>query len=314
VYVPRQLAIWRWTRGAWSFVDSTGPILRGPPRAAYDTKRSVLVVPVVDDSTSRVWEWNGRAWRSIAAPGPPKRTRHAVAFHGAMSRVVLVGGRGEPSREMLGDAWSWDGARWSALPSGPGAPGPRASASLVFDPVSSRLLLFGGVAPGRGPVSDLWLRTGTTWTEWTAPAEPNPSRVEPAFTTRGAFVGISVADIEASVGWYSQKLGLAVVMRPPKVEKSTAVILEGGGLIVELMHHEDAVPLSRAAPAINRNYIVHGIFKAGIVVDDFDKTIATLRARGVQIAIGPFPATAEQRANAIIRDNAGNYIQFFGAR
>jgi hypothetical protein len=72
--------------------------------------------------------------------------------------------------------------------------------------------------------------------------------------------------------------------------------------------------LSTAAPAMTRNYLVHGIFKAGIVVDDFDRTIAQLRARGVQIAIGPFPATAQQPANAIIRDNAGNFIQFFGAR
>ena len=69
-----------------------------------------------------------------------------------------------------------------------------------------------------------------------------------------------------------------------------------------------------AAPAITRNYLVHGISKAGIVVQDFDKTIANLKARGIPIVIVPFPATAEQRANAIIRDNAGNYIQFFGAR
>jgi len=53
-----------------------------------------------------------------------------------------------------------------------------------------------------------------------------------------------------------------------------------------LMHNEDAVPLSQAAPAITRNYLVHGIFKAGVVVQDFDKTIATLRARGVQFRFG----------------------------
>ena len=137
----------------------------------------------------------------------------------------------------------------------------------------------------------------------------------PAFTTaKGAFLGVSVGDLEASVRWYSEKLGLRVVMRPPKIEKSTAVILEGGGLIVELMHHDDAVPLATAAPSVTRNYMVHGIFKAGVIVADFDKAIAELRARGVPIAIGPFAATAEQRANAIIRDNAGNFIQLFGAR
>ena len=137
----------------------------------------------------------------------------------------------------------------------------------------------------------------------------------PAFTTaKGAFLGVSVGDLEASVRWYSEKLGLRVVMRPPKIEKSTAVILEGGGLIVELMQHDDAVPLATAAPSVSRNYMVHGIFKAGVIVEDFDKAIAELRARGVPIAIGPFAATAEQRANAIIRDNAGNFIQLFGAR
>jgi methylmalonyl-CoA/ethylmalonyl-CoA epimerase len=133
------------------------------------------------------------------------------------------------------------------------------------------------------------------------------------FTTRGAFIGVSVADMDASVAWYTDKLGLTVVKRHPRVERSEAVVLEGGGLVVELMKHDDAVPLVKAAPAITRNYLVHGIFKAGIVVDDFDTTITRLKARGVQIAIGPFPATKEQRANAIIRDNAGNFIQFFGA-
>ena len=114
--------------------------------------------------------------------------------------------------------------------------------------------------------------------------------------------------------WWSEKMALQVVMRPPKVEKSTAVILEGGGLIVELVHHEEAVPLATAAPSITRNYLVHGVFKAGVVVDDFDRTIERLRSRGIPIAMGPFPGTADQRANAIIRDNAGNYIQFFGEK
>ena len=146
------------------------------------------------------------------------------------------------------------------------------------------------------------------------PARPAQTPPAKPFTTRGAFIGLSVADMDASVAWYTEKLGLTVVLRPPAVDKSTAVILEGGGLIVELMKHNDAVPLGTAAPAISRNYLVHGIFKAGLVVDDFDKTIAQLKARGVAIAIGPFQATREQRANAIIRDHAGNFIQFFGAR
>ena len=45
---------------------------------------------------------------------------------------------------------------------------------------------------------------------------------------------------------------------------------------------------------------------------DFDRTIAAIRARGIEIAFGPYPKSATQRANAIIRDNAGNLIQFLG--
>jgi len=141
-----------------------------------------------------------------------------------------------------------------------------------------------------------------------------PASSEPPFTTKGAFFGLSVADVEASVKWYSEKLGMKVVLRPPKIAGATAVVLEGGGLIVELLERDDAMPLAKAAPSIAQNYRVHGFFKAGVIVDDFDATLARLKARGVQVAMGPFPKTAEQRANVIVRDNSGNLIQFFGPR
>ena len=141
-----------------------------------------------------------------------------------------------------------------------------------------------------------------------------PGRVEPAFSTKGAFFGLSVADAEASVRWYSEKFGMTVVLRPPKFQGSTAVVLEGGGLIVELLQRDDAMPLGKAAPSVDANYKVHGFFKAGIVVDDFEATVARLTARGVAIAMGPFPKTPEQRANVIVRDNSGNLIQVIGPR
>jgi catechol 2,3-dioxygenase-like lactoylglutathione lyase family enzyme len=140
----------------------------------------------------------------------------------------------------------------------------------------------------------------------------NRLQAQPVFTTRGAFVALSVADLEASTKWYSEKLGLTVVMRPPKQDKSSVAVLEGNGLIVELLQRDDAAPLRQVAPSLEASYQVHGIFKAGLIVDDFDKTLAVLRSRGVEIAIGPFPATATQRANVIVKDNAGNLLQFFG--
>ena len=128
----------------------------------------------------------------------------------------------------------------------------------------------------------------------------------PVITASGAFFALSVADMTASAQWYTDKLGLKIVMQTPKQEKYAVTVLAGGGLIVELIQLDDATP------AVKDPLFVHGIFKAGVIVDDFDKTVAMLKARHVEIAFGPFPKRADQRANVIVKDNAGNLIQFFG--
>jgi catechol 2,3-dioxygenase-like lactoylglutathione lyase family enzyme len=128
----------------------------------------------------------------------------------------------------------------------------------------------------------------------------------PVLTATGAFFALSVADLKASTQWYAEKLGLKVVMQTPKQDHAAVTVLEGGGLIVELIQHDDA------APAGNDRVLVHGMFKAGVIVDDFDQTVAALKARHVEIAFGPYPKKPNQRANVIVKDNAGNLIQFFG--
>jgi catechol 2,3-dioxygenase-like lactoylglutathione lyase family enzyme len=157
------------------------------------------------------------------------------------------------------------------------------------------------------------IAAGATLAALTAPLRAD-AQSRTVFETRGAFLALSVADLDASTRWYSEKFGLSIVMRPPKQDKSAVTVLEGGGLIVELLQRDDATPLRQAAPTATASYLVHGFFKAGVIVDDLNATITALRARGVEIAMGPFPASKEQRANAIVRDNAGNLIQFFGAR
>ena len=125
-------------------------------------------------------------------------------------------------------------------------------------------------------------------------------------STGGAFFALSVADIDASAKWYGEKLGLTVVMQQPKQDKASVIVLEGGGLTVELVQHDDAITSPKEGP------LVVGIFKVGLVVDDLAKTLATLKARGVPTFLGPYPARGSTRSNAIIKDNAGNLIQFFG--
>jgi lactoylglutathione lyase/glyoxylase I family protein len=128
---------------------------------------------------------------------------------------------------------------------------------------------------------------------------------------RGAFFAVAVADLDASTRWYTEKLGLSVVSRFPPTATASGALLAGGGLEVELIMNTrtatQPAPRDTAGKEIDR-----GFFKAGVRVANFDRTIDELRRRGVTIVIGPFPPRKDQRANAIICDNAGNLIQFFG--
>src|SRR5688500_14681110 len=103
----------------------------------------------------------------------------------------------------------------------------------------------------------------------------------PLLKSTGAVSGLAVPDHDASARWYADKLGRRVVLDPPAHEGVKARVLEGGGLIVELIHNPKAVPLRTAAPAITHTTLVHGMFKAGVIVDDYEQTLAALPARGV---------------------------------
>ena len=133
---------------------------------------------------------------------------------------------------------------------------------------------------------------------------------EPPFTATGGFFALSVADLAASTRWYSEKLGLRVVMEVPRQNGSAVTVLEGGGLTVELVQLDQAQPMNRGAPSVQGEMYLHGVFKAGLIVENFERTVEQLRARGITIAFGPFPARENQRANLIIRDGEGNLIQF----
>ena len=148
-----------------------------------------------------------------------------------------------------------------------------------------------------------------------AQAAPAAARVDsaPALTAiAGAFFALSVADLAASTRWYQEKLGMRTLMQLPARDGSSGVVLEGGGLVVELIAREGSRSIRTLAPDVTHDVQVHGLYKVGIFVEDLDRTVATLRARGVAFAFGPFPARGPQPANAGIRDGEGNLIQLFG--
>lgn len=340
---------WEWKNGQWARVATSGPGARHMTAGVFDPVRQQLVLfggysverqAMLGDT----WIFEGSSWRKSAATGPSARAGHVVGFDAARGRVLLMGGadaQGHP----FADSWSWDGNGWTRLGDGPSitpnsqlvatpaggmasfggwdgskparslfqwngtswgstespdGPSARMEAAIAYDAARKKLVLFGGSAADGSKLNDLWEYDGQGWNS-TSPDAPAP-----AVNSSGAFFALSVPDLEASIRWYTEKLGLRIVLRPPRYESTEVAILEGNGLIVELAQRGGAVPRP------GTNDAVHGFYKAGAVIDDFDGLISLLRTRGIEFVAGPFPARPDQRANVIIRDNAGNLIQFFG--
>jgi catechol 2,3-dioxygenase-like lactoylglutathione lyase family enzyme len=162
-----------------------------------------------------------------------------------------------------------------------------------------------GLLLALAPLALLETRNVGATTEPPAPSDTSQLSAPPFAGVKGAFFALSVADIEDSAKWYAEKLGLAVEMRT-RFGKTSVIVLSGNGLTVELLGHDDAAALDKDT------VLVHGFIKAGLVVENLDKTLAELKARNVPIAFGPYPAKPNAMANFIIHDNAGNLIQFFG--
>ena len=142
---------------------------------------------------------------------------------------------------------------------------------------------------------------------FTPPRPDVTSQQAPFAIATGAFIALSVPDFEASAKWYTEKLGLSRTMTIPRTGQIVGgAALEGNGIFVELLQHE------AAKPGTTPSELTHGIAKAGILVPDFDRAVAALRARGVVFFGGPYPARPGQRANVMFKDNAGNVIQVLG--
>ena len=149
---------------------------------------------------------------------------------------------------------------------------------------------------------------------------PQAPRCEapPAIAAHGYF-SLSVPDMEASRKWYTEKLGLCTSFNfpPTPTVHAGAAFVQGGSLFIELVQVEGAVNLPQLLPAhaaeeIQGRQYVHGPMKVGAVVDNFDGTVATLRAHGVEI-VALQGTKRDQPATVTIRDNAGNRILLMDA-
>ena len=173
---------WVWN-GVWRrLAPATAPPARYLASMAYDPASKELVLfggltnrgSELDDT----WAWDGETWKKLApAAAPPARYGASMAYDPATNQLVLFGGGGTPSggSSTLDDTWAWDGATWKKLAPAT-APTSRLEASMVDDPATNQLLLFGGWTEGLGSLDDTWAWNGATWSKLNPATRPSPAR------------------------------------------------------------------------------------------------------------------------------------------
>ncbi|MGE0640125.1 MAG: VOC family protein [Thermoanaerobaculia bacterium] len=124
------------------------------------------------------------------------------------------------------------------------------------------------------------------------------------------FFALSVPDLEASIRWYTEKLDLEATRLPANASARVA-LLQGEGLLVELVEHSAAFDLAARVPEATGRYLVHGPFKVGFFVHDLDAAVARLRSRGAMFQGSVFTDDVLRAKSILVLDNDGNVLQLF---
>jgi predicted enzyme related to lactoylglutathione lyase len=121
-------------------------------------------------------------------------------------------------------------------------------------------------------------------------------------------VGFSVTadDLDATIEWYSSKLGFSVDQRFES-HGTTFVFIVSGDVKIELM----AGASSRQAPTDNvlTSMDPSRLHHFCLAVADLDAAISRLNDRGVHLIGGPMQVTDIGQRIAFVTDNLGNIIE-----
>jgi hypothetical protein len=136
--------------GGWTLISTSGPARRAHGQAWDDARRQLVVFggrslssQLLDDTW--VWTDGSQSWTRITSPiAPSARERPAMGYDPLRRVIVLFGGI-DVNDGTLNDTWEFDGERWNMVSAGGGGgPQGRAGASISWDPVRQRLVVFGG--------------------------------------------------------------------------------------------------------------------------------------------------------------------------
>ncbi len=171
---------WEYDGRAWvQLLPIVQPRDRVDLAMTYDSVRNRVVmfggrgrpidnISVLDDT----WEWDGQTWTQKITATRPEGADHAgMAFDPVRGVVVLHGGIANDAMTPVSRVtWEYDGTDWRRVV--PPGPSPQGKLVLAWDPITRKVLGFGGDHPGLS--SSTWTWDGAIWTKLVLPAGQTP--------------------------------------------------------------------------------------------------------------------------------------------
>jgi len=147
---------WEWDGNEWIQIADTGPSNRVFHSMTYDSsEKEILLFGGYDTSATPevifgdTWKMKDNVWVKAQDMGPGPLYYVDMVYTG--SRAVLFGGYN--NIDVSHDTWDWKGSLWAQRQNiGPSG---RAFHSMAYDRDRNRVVLFGGIDPGRG-FNDTW--------------------------------------------------------------------------------------------------------------------------------------------------------------
>lgn len=183
VMICEDSTTWEWDGAEWASITSTDtPAARRFSSMVYDPvrKKTVLFGGYVNIAYfDETWTWDGKVWTRVvkAKNGPPARSNTSMFWDPSQQKIVVFGGIGRPTANdrirRYGDTWSFDGTKWTEIKSLSNPPSPRYGCQARFDPVSGKVILFGGKNDDEEYINEQFEWNGTAWTKVTPARVPS---------------------------------------------------------------------------------------------------------------------------------------------
>jgi hypothetical protein len=182
----RQDETWLWQGASWAkpLTMNPPPAKRNAAAMAYDALHKKVVL-FGGESTgltelNDTWAWNGSDWTDVTPPAPQvspsPREFSSMAYDSVAHTILLFGGLTFSGNNPVPvqDTWSFDGTTWTLL-----APITRPTArygmTLVSDPITGHVMMFGGNDGTAGDhfLNDTWIWNGTDWVQQQPASSPS---------------------------------------------------------------------------------------------------------------------------------------------